>query len=102
MDGSRQTLHLRGTWVMSKYIVPMEIPKYCDDCPFGHLHYHHPFWSKGSRVDLIDKKENKPDTYGYVCNIDFSENGKYTKVMRAKRGKNIKKPKWCKLEGVEE
>ena len=80
----------------------MGISKYCDDCPFGHLHYHHPFWSKGSRVDLIDKKENKPDTYGYVCNIDFSENGKYTKVMRAKRGKNIKKPKWCKLKVVVE
>lgn len=87
---------------MSKYIVPTEISKYCNDCPFGHLHYHHPFWSKGSWVDPIDKKENKPDTYGYVCNIDFSENGKYTKVMRAKCKENIKKPKWCKLESVEE
>lgn len=87
---------------MSKYIVPMKIPKYCDNCPFGHLYYHLPFWSKGGGVDPIDEKENKPDTYGYVCNVDFSKNGKYTKVMRAKCGKNIKKPKLCKLKGVEE
>lgn len=87
---------------MSKYIVPMEIPKYCNDCPFGHLHYFRLFWTSGSVTDPIDKKENKPDTYGYVCNVDFSKNGKYTKVMRAKCGKNIKKPKLCKLKGVEE
>jgi hypothetical protein len=92
---------------MSKYIVPMEIPKYCSNCPFGHLHYHHPFWSKGSGVDPIDKKENKPNTYGFVCNIDFSENGKYTKVIRGelKKGEikkpEIKKPNWCKLKVVE-
>lgn len=87
---------------MSKYIVPMEIPKRCDVCPFGHLRYYHPFYANKSRIDLIDKKENKPDTYGYVCNIDFSENGKYTKVIRGKCKSEIKKPKWCKLKGVEE
>ena len=87
---------------MSKYIVPMEIPKYCSRCPFGHLHYHHPSWTKGAYIDSFDGKFNKPDTYGYVCNIDFSENGKYTKVIRGKCKSEIKKPKWCKLKRVEE
>lgn len=87
---------------MSKYIVPMEIPKYCSSCPFGHLHYHHPSWSMEAYIDVVDRKLSKPGTYGCVCNIDFSENGKYTKVMRAKCGTKIKKPKWCKLKVVEE
>nr|DAX46569.1 MAG TPA: hypothetical protein [Caudoviricetes sp.] len=86
---------------MSKYIVPMEIPKYCSNCPFGHLHYHHPFWKKEAYIDSFDEKLNNPDTYGYVCNIDFSENGKYTKVIRGKCKSEIKKPKWCKLKVVE-
>lgn len=42
---------------MSKYIVPIEIPKYCDDCPFGHLHYYHPFYANRARIDLINKKK---------------------------------------------
>lgn len=87
---------------MSKYIVPMKIPKHCDGCPFGQPRYQFSFWSKEAIFDPIDKKLNKPDTYGYVCNVNFSENGKYTKVMRAKCKENIKKPKWCKLESVEE
>ena len=87
---------------MSKYIVPMEIPKYCSNCPFGHLRYQFPFWSREAIFDTIDKKLNKPDTYGYVCKIDFEENGKYTKVMRGELKKGeIKKPKWCKLKAVE-
>ena len=87
---------------MNKYIVPMEIPEYCCDCPFGHLHYFYPFWSDETKIDPVDKKLDEPDTYGYVCNIDFEENGKYTKVIRGSCNSGIKKPKWCKLKGVEE
>lgn len=87
---------------MSKYIVPMEIPKYCSSCPFGQPRYQFSFWPKEAIFDPIDKKLNKPYTYGYVCNIDFEENGKYTKVMRGELKKGeIKKPKWCKLKVVE-
>ena len=62
------------------YKVPMEIPKHCNKCPFGRHQY-----------------TNIKNTYGYVCNIDFNENGKYTQVLRAQIGKDIKRPDWCKL-----
>lgn len=87
---------------MSQYIVPMKIPQHCDECPFGRLRYHYPFWAHEVDVDPIDKKLNKPNTNGFVCVIDLEENGKYTKVMRGKIQGKIKKPKWCKLESVEE
>lgn len=78
------------------YIVPMEIPKYCNKCPFGQCVYSFPFGS--SCTSNIDGKENKAGTYGYVCNVEFQENGRYTKVLRAELGKDIKKPKWCELQ----
>ncbi len=76
------------------YIVPMETPKHCNKCPFGHCNYNLPSWSENSRTD---GKENKPGTYGYVCDIEYQKNGRYTKVLRAECGKDIKKPRWCGL-----
>jgi hypothetical protein len=29
--------------------------------------------------------------------VEFQNNGRYTKVLRAECGKDIKKPKWCGL-----
>jgi hypothetical protein len=46
----------------------------------------------------IDGEMNETGTYGYVCNVDYQNNHKYTKVMRAKNGKNIEKPDWCGLK----
>lgn len=80
------------------YIVPTEIPKHCNKCPFGHCNYSFPRGS--SSISNVDGKENKAGTYGYVCNIEFQKNGKYTKVLRAECGKNIEKPKWCELKEI--
>lgn len=80
------------------YIVPMEIPKHCNNCPFGHCDYSFPFGS--SSISRVDGKENKTGTYGYVCNVEFRKNGRYTKVLRAECGKDIKKPKWCGLKEI--
>ena len=79
------------------YKVPMEIPKHCNKCPFSRHQYNKPFWSSEDRIDPVDFKSNIKNTYGYVCNIDFNENGKYTQVLRAQIGKDIKRPDWCKL-----
>lgn len=79
------------------YLVPMDIPKYCNKCPFGMGNYNLPFW--GERfISNIDFKENKVGTYGYVCNVEFQKNKRYTKVLRAELGEDIKKPKWCELK----
>ena len=80
------------------YTVPMDIPKHCNKCPFGHCNYNFPLES--SAISNIDGKENKAGTYGYVCNVEFQKNGRYTKVLRADRGRDIKKPKWCGLKGT--
>lgn len=78
------------------YIVPMEIPKHCNECPFSYLNYSFPIG--GSSISNIDGKENKKGTYGYVCNVDFGKNGKYTKILRAECEEKIKRPKWCGLK----
>lgn len=80
------------------YIVPMEIPEHCNNCPFGHCDYSFPFGS--SSISRVDGKENKTGTYGYVCNVEFQKNGRYTKVLRSECGKDIKKPKWCGLKEI--
>lgn len=84
------------------YNVPLEIPKKCNKCPFGHCVYSYPLEMNGqsTRISNIDGKENKEGTYGYVCNVEFAENGKYTKVLRAECFKDIKKPSWCGLKEV--
>lgn len=82
------------------YVVPMDIPKCCNECPFGHCTYSFPLGS--SSISDIDGKEDRAGTYGYVCNIEFQANGKYTKVLRAERGESIKKPQWCGLQEIEE
>lgn len=79
------------------YKIPLEIPKYCNNCPFGSGRYYHTSWCKGTFIDEIDGKSNEIDTYGYVCNLDYKANNRYTKVMRAKVGENVKKPSWCGL-----
>lgn len=83
------------------YIVPMEIPKNCNECPFGMCNYNHPLWSdRGYNKDFskIDGEENKIGTYGYTCNVEFQKNGKYTKVLRANMDEKIQKPDWCELK----
>lgn len=82
------------------YIVPEEIPKYCNKCPFGYCVYSHPFWAGGS-ISRIDGKENPAGTYGFICNLEFNKNKKYAKVLRNKIGEDINKPEWCRLREVE-
>lgn len=86
------------------YSVPMEIPKHCNKCPFGMCNYNRPQWSKSYEkfISSVDGKENKEGTYGYVCNVEFQSNGRYTKVLRAECENDIKKPKWCGLREVKE
>lgn len=79
------------------YLVPMDLPKFCNKCPFGYCQYSFPSLGSNS-ISQVDGKENKVGTYGYVCNIEFQNNGRYTKVLRAECGKDIKKPKWCGLK----
>lgn len=80
------------------YLVPMEIPKHCNKCPFGCGNYSFP--AIGSCTSMIDRKQNRTGTYGYVCNIDFRKNGCYTKVLRADIGTDIKRPGWCELKEI--
>ena len=67
------------------YIVNNEIPKYCNKCPFGVLRYSTP---------LSTRK------HGYNCNLNFTENGKYTKIMESDIDFDIEKPKWCPLKEI--
>lgn len=79
------------------YYVPLELPKYCNECPFGMCDYSNP--SNYDEVgNHIDGKNMSALSHGYVCNIDFNEHGRYTKIMRAGYDENIKKPNWCALK----
>lgn len=84
------------------YLVPMEIPKHCNKCPFGMCNYSYPLW--GEKYDKIfssvDGEENKAGTYGYVCNVKFQKNNRYSTVLRANMGADIEKPDWCELKEV--
>ena len=80
------------------YSVPMEIPQFCNKCPFGACNYSFPH--SGSSISMIDRKENRTGTYGYLCNLDFYKNGRYTKILRADVRKDIKKPAWCGLKEI--
>lgn len=51
----------------------MKMPECCDKCDFGRLRFSHPFWSK-------DKKTGK---YGYNCQLEYYEKGKYETVREA-------------------
>lgn len=82
------------------YIVPLDIPKHCNKCPFGYIEYQL-LVSRGC-ISKIDGKMNETGTYGYVCNVEFQDNHKYTKVIRAKVGENIERPDWCRLKGCGE
>lgn len=83
------------------YLVPMDIPKYCNHCPFGHCNYNHPYWSNGSD-SAIDGRRNASGTYGYTCNLEIQEHGRFTKVLRANIGEDIPRPEWCKLKERDE
>lgn len=82
------------------YKVPLEIPKYCNKCPFGLCSYSLPLPREQGHKELssIDGKECKQGTYGYVCNIQFGILGSYEDVIRGNIGEDIKKPSWCRLE----
>lgn len=82
------------------YIVPTDIPQFCNKCPFGNLFYSHPAWVSKAEINRIDGGVDKPSTHGYICNIDVAKNGKYTKVMRSHIDDDIPKPDWCKLKEV--
>lgn len=81
------------------YSVPMEIPKFCNKCPFGQCDYSLPFGRNS--VSHVDGKENKTGTCGYVCNVEFQNKGRYTKVIRANIEEDIPKPDWCGLMEME-
>lgn len=81
---------------MSRYIVPLQIPKYCNKCDFSRPWYSHPWWAKAEESD-IDGQVNPIGTAGYVCNVEFYKNRKYTKVISGQIGENIPKPEWCEL-----
>lgn len=84
------------------YIVPGEMPQHCNRCPFGHLYYALPLTSKEKIIHpAIDGQAICGGEHGYVCNLDFLENGKYTKVARADCHEDIQKPKWCPLVELE-
>lgn len=78
------------------YIVPMDIPKYCDKCPFGMCVYSSPFWVKPT-INPIDMQDDYPNTQGYVCDLELYEKGKYESVNRAFMDSNVEKPDWCPL-----
>lgn len=81
------------------YYVPLELPKYCDECPFGVCDYSNPTnQDECFLMNHIDGEKMFAYSHGYVCNIDCKENGKYTKIMRAKYDEHIKRPRWCKLK----
>lgn len=85
------------------YLVPMELPKHCNKCPFGMCNYNHPSWGISIHESERNKTDGKRDaegTYGYVCNVEFQKNGRYTKVMRSDIGFDIEKPDWCELKEV--
>lgn len=87
------------------YIVPIEIPKFCDTCPFGSCVFSRPKWTKEQNRKVIchyDGKEAEPNTHGYVCNIELEQKGKYENVMRGEYEERIPKPNWCPLVELEE
>ena len=83
------------------YKVPLEIPKYCNKCPFGICSYSLPLpreiW-RDREFSSIDGKLCESGAYGYVCNIQFGILGSYEDVIRANIDEDIKKPSWCRLE----
>lgn len=44
------------------YIVPIEIPKFCDDCPFGRCVFSRPKWTEENHnevcANMTEKKQN--------------------------------------------
>lgn len=82
------------------YSVSMEIPQFCNKCPFGICSYSIPPLRVDSCISTVDWKENMPGTHGYLCNLDFYKNGRYTKILRADVRKDIKKPAWCGLKEI--
>lgn len=84
------------------YIVPDEIPKYCNKCPFGVLHHSLPLTSKNKVFgNWHDGSRIFGGTHGYNCNLDFLENGKYEKIAIEDCEKDIKRPEWCRLISVD-
>lgn len=86
------------------YKAPMEMPKYCSECPFGMCVYSYPLGTKGVEVNNIDGQKDEPNTAGYICTIEFSkkDNSGCKKVIRGKFPKPIKRRSWCPLVEVEE
>jgi len=85
------------------YKVPLEMPEYCNKCPFGMCSYNLPFprerW-RDREFSSIDGKVCESGTDGYVCNIQFGILGSYEDVIRANIGEDIIKPSWCRLEEI--
>ena len=80
------------------YIVPLETPKYCNKCEYGHCIYSYPFWANGS-ICRFDGEFNAPNTQGYICQIDKINNNRHI-VMRTEFDKDLEKPNWCPLKEV--
>jgi hypothetical protein len=82
------------------YMVPGNIPQHCNHCPFAVCNYNLPF--ERSCISGVDGLENTHGTYGYTCNLDFHENQRYTRVLRANIGEDIERPAWCRLKEIGE
>lgn len=83
------------------YIVPNEIPKFCNKCPFGVCAYSKPDWGREC-VNRYDGEMDKPNTHGYRCQCVSVDSENRSKVLRADYDADIEKPDWCPLKEIEE
>lgn len=74
---------------MGKYIVPENVPLYCNHCPFGWCKYQHPWADKIHNGD-------KNLMHGYGCNLlkRMTSEGPY--------GSDLPKPADCPLKELHE
>lgn len=59
----------------------MEIPKYCDECPFSRVRYSLPLTER---------------THGYNCQIEFYEKGRYETLREGSYDEHIE-PTLCPI-----
>lgn len=70
---------------MAEYIVPKEMPKYCNDCPFGYLKFQYPWDDPIHNGDMNLK-------WGFTCNLLHKE------TARGKYRTDLPKPEECPLK----
>ena len=70
---------------MAGYIVPQEMPKYCNDCPFGYLKFQCPWDDPIHNGDMNLK-------WGFTCNLLHKE------TARGNYRTDLPKPEECPLK----